>query len=307
MKKNMKALFSSPANTMTTMATMMTMIMTMATATMMPTVATTMTVMAMMMAMAAPWLLTKNGKVRMPLARKMAKLWCVKPVVDYIVNVGNAKQQASVLCAVTNHPLLAAARELARIVLSNEQSTTKYLCEQLAWMLGRACSSKNAHGKATRDHHAAKVVLTSTAPSPNRDPVIPSQRTRACLLGIAPSLLDHVDDTMIQKRQQLIAGESGIYWAIPKEKKGYSKISVKLKLLLLNAFDDQPHAVVLPKTKDTLQVKIADGKIMLVRKKLTMVGLGTIFLDIVQDNPTIKNKVGKHAFRYIVSGLGCVC
>jgi hypothetical protein len=37
-----------------------------------------------------------------------------------------------------------------------------------------------------------------------------------------------------------------------------------------------------------------------------MVGLSTIFLDIVRDNPTIKNKVGEHAFRYIVSGLGCV-
>jgi hypothetical protein len=37
-----------------------------------------------------------------------------------------------------------------------------------------------------------------------------------------------------------------------------------------------------------------------------MVGLGTIFSDIVRDHPTIKNQVGERALRYIVSGLGCV-
>ena len=39
---------------------------------------------------------------------------------------------------------------------------------------------------------------------------------------------------------------------------------------------------------------------------LTRVGLGTIFTDIIGDNPTIKGRVGKRAFRYIVSKLGCV-
>jgi hypothetical protein len=57
---------------------------------------------------------------------------------------------------------------------------------------------------------------------------------------------------------------------------------------------------------DTLQVKNADGKKVLVQKNLTMIGLGTIFSNIVHDNPTIKHKVGERAFRYIVSGLGCV-
>jgi hypothetical protein len=38
-----------------------------------------------------------------------------------------------------------------------------------------------------------------------------------------------------------------------------------------------------------------------------MMGLGMIFLDIVRDNPTIKNKAGTCAFCYIVNGLGCMC
>jgi hypothetical protein len=58
--------------------------------------------------------------------------------------------------------------------------------------------------------------------------------------------------------------------------------------------------------KDTLQVKNANGEKMSVRKILTMVGLGTIFSDIVRDNSTIKNTVGERAFRYLISGLGCV-
>ena len=75
---------------------------------------------------------------------------------------------------------------------------------------------------------------------------------------------------------------------------------------MLDAFKDHPHVVASPNTKDVLQVKNADGENVLVRKILTMVGFGTIFSDIVRDHPTIKNKVGGHAFRYIVSSLGCV-
>jgi hypothetical protein len=134
---------------------------------------------------------------------------------------------------------------------------------------GCSCSSKNGCGIATRDKcHATKVVLTCTAPLPNRVPVIPSQCKCACLLGIVPATLNHVNHVMIKKRQQLIAGERGIYWAIAKGKKEYSKISNKLKLLLLNAFNNHPHVLVWPNTKYTLQVMNADGKKSLVRKEL---------------------------------------
>ncbi len=119
-------------------------------------------------------------------------------------------------------------------------------------------------------------------------------------------MFDCVDNAMSKKREQLTAGVSGIYWATAKGKNGYSKVSNKLKLLLLNAFDYHPQVIVLLNTKDTLQVTNADGKKILVRKNLTMVGLGTIFLDIVLDNLTIKAKVGKHAFHYIISRLHCV-
>jgi hypothetical protein len=61
-----------------------------------------------------------------------------------------------------------------------------------------------------------------------------------------------------------------------------------------------------PNSKDTLQVKNADGENVMVSKIMTMVGMGTTFSDIVSDNPAIKNTVGERAFRCIVSGLGCV-
>jgi hypothetical protein len=51
-------------------------------------------------------------------------------------------------------------------------------------------------------------------------------------------------------------------------------------------------------------VESAKGEKVLVRKILTMVGLGTILFDIIRDNPTIKNTVGECVFCYIVSGLG---
>ena len=93
---------------------------------------------------------------------------------------------------------------------------------------------------------------------------------------------------MITKRQQLTAGERGIYWALAKKKRGHSIISNELKSILLDAFNYHPHVVVLPNTKDVLQIKNADEENVLVRKILTMVGIGTIFSDIVQDHPTIK-------------------
>ncbi len=76
-----------------------------------------------------------------------------------------------------------------------------------------------------------------------------------------------------------------------------------LRLLLVDAFNDHPHVIVSPNLKDTLQHKNADGEIVLGRKVLTQVGLGSIFSDIVREHPTIKNQVGERAFRYIISGL----
>jgi hypothetical protein len=91
---------------------------------------------------------------------------------------------------------------------------------------------------------------------------------------------------------------------LSKRKKGYWTINKELQTLLIVAFNNHPHVVVLPNTKNTLQVKNANGEKVSVKKIVTMVGLGTIFSDIVRDNPTIKNTVGKCTFRYLISRLG---
>jgi hypothetical protein len=57
---------------------------------------------------------------------------------------------------------------------------------------------------------------------------------------------------------------------------------------LVEAFNDHPHIIVSPNARDTLQVKNADGKKVAVPKLLMQVGLGTIFSNIIKDNPTIK-------------------
>ena len=115
-----------------------------------------------------------------------------------------------------------------------------------------------------------------------------------------------VDGMMIKKRHQLTARDRGVQWALAKAKKGYSTISDELKVMLLKAFYNHPNVVVSPNTKDTLQVKNTDGETIIVRKIMTMVGLGTIFSDIVRDHPAIKTKVGERSFPYIVSSLGCM-
>ncbi len=84
-------------------------------------------------------------------------------------------------------------------------------------------------------------------------------------------------------------------------------INDALRTLLIVAFNNHPHVVVLPNAKATLQVMDANAEKVVVRKILMMVGFKTIFSDIICDNLTVKNRVGEHVFCYIVSGLRWMC
>ncbi len=64
---------------------------------------------------------------------------------------------------------------------------------------------------------------------------------------------------------------------------------------MIVAFNDNPYVIVSLNAKDMLLIKNADGEKIAIWKILMQVGLGTIFLDIVHDNPTIKQNVGEHA------------
>jgi hypothetical protein len=233
----------------------------------------------------------------------------VKPAVDSILRAGNAMTQAAVLRSVADHPLLSHARKTAGIESSKDKATIAYITQQSARMMERNRSTSKLRENSTAERRdAVERILTFSAPSPQKMTVVPmpSRRERARCLGVPSLTLARVDASLIKKRQQLTAGEKGVHWALSKRKKGYSNIDEALRLLLVDAFNNHPHVVVSPNTKDTLQHKNEDGEIVLVRKVLTQVGIGSIFSDIVHDHPTIKNRVGERAFRYIISGLGCI-
>jgi hypothetical protein len=243
----------------------------------------------------------------MPAAARKAKCKMVKPAVEAICQGGNIILEAAVLRAVADHPTLNAARELAGIETSKTLAVCKFLCNQSLRMMERARTGKSVSGKTSQGKRdAIEVVLTFSVPSPNKTADTPSMCDRACIMGVPYSTLQSVKKSVIEKRRQLTAAVRGIYWALSKRKKSYSTINDELQTLLIVAFNNHPHIVLLPNTKDTLQVKNADGEKVLVRKILTMVSLGTIFSDIVRDNPTIKNTVSERAFRYLISRLGCV-
>jgi hypothetical protein len=164
------------------------------------------------------------------------------------------------------------------------------------------------HANVTIDKlDAAEVMLTFSAPLQEKMAEVPSQCDCTCVLGMPCKTLSRVDTVLIKKGRQLSAGKKGIYWALAKCKKGYSKIDEVLWSLLVAAFNNHTHVIVLPNAKDLLHLKNANGKKVLVCKKvLTQASLGTIFSDIIHNNPTIKGKVVEHAFCYIVSGLECV-
>ncbi len=86
----------------------------------------------------------------------------------------------------------------------------------------------------------------------------------------------------------------------------YSKINEAIRSFLVETFNNHPHIIMSPNARGMLQVKNVDGEKMAVPKLLMQVGLGPIFSDIIKDNPTNKNKVGEHAFCYIIIGLGSI-
>ncbi len=258
-------------------------------------------------AAADPWSVDTNLKVHMPAAQKMMKHRCVKPVVDNILRAGSMQAQAAVLRAVAGHPSLAHARELASIESSKMQAACKFVCEQSSRLMKTNCNWAFLQAKTTdKKRDAVKVMLTFSAPLPEKMTLVPSQRDCAPVLGVPQSTLATREKALIKKRWQLSAGKKGIFWALAKRKKWYSKINDVIRLLLVTAFNNHPHVIVSPNSRDTLQVKNADGKKAAVPKLLMQVGLRTIFSDIIKDNPTIKNKVGECAFRYIISGLGSI-
>ncbi len=170
-------------------------------------------------------------------------------------------------------------------------------------------TTQNMRGNSTnKKRNATKVMLTFSAPLPNsKSNAVPSIHAQASILGMPFSTLQRIEKNVIKKHRKLTDGKFGVYWAIANRKKGYSTISDKLKRLLIVTFNDHPHVVVSPNSKDKLQLINAEGEKVAVCKILTMVGLGMIFSDIIKENPTIKNRVGEWAFCYLVSGLGCIC
>jgi hypothetical protein len=187
------------------------------------------------------------------------------------------------------------------------QAAYKFVCKQSSCLMKTNRNWAFPCTKTTDEKRdAVEVMLTFSALLPEKMTLVPSQRDHARVLWVPQSTLATREKALIKKRRQLSASKKGIFWALAKRKKGYSTIDDAIRSLLVTAFNDHPHVIVSPNARDTLQVENADGKKVAVPKLLMQVGLGTIFSDIIKDNPTIKNKVGERAFCYIVSGLGSV-
>ncbi len=188
------------------------------------------------------------------------------------------------------------------------QAAYKFVCKQSSCLMK---TNRNRVFPCTKiidkKGDAIEVMLIFSAPLPEKMTLVPSQRDCAHVLGVPQSTLATREKALIEKGRQLSAGKKGIFWALAKCKKGYSKIKDAIRLLLVAAFNNHPHVIVSPNARDILQVKNAGSKKVAVSKLSTQVSLGTIFSDIIKDNPTIKNNVGERAFRYIISSLGSVC
>jgi hypothetical protein len=171
------------------------------------------------------WSNNNKGNKSMYQACTVAKFCAVWPAVKKIFRVGNPSMQAAVLRAIINHPSLASARKIAGINSSKQQETANFLCQQSAQLLLHNWSTQNTRDNATYEKRdAAEVMMTFTAPSPDKTVGIPSEGERTCIIGVPRTTLQRIQKHVMEKRRQLTAGERGVYWALAKRKKGYSKI-----------------------------------------------------------------------------------
>jgi hypothetical protein len=112
------------------------------------------------------------------------------------------------------------------------------------------CLIKKPHANVTaKKHDAAKVMLTFCAPLPEKVTGVPSQHEQARMLGMPQSTLATREKVLIKKCWQLFTGQKGVYRALAKRKKGYSKIDKALWFLLVVVFNNQPCIIVSSKQR----------------------------------------------------------
>ena len=103
------------------------------------------------------------------------------------------------------------------------QAAYKFVCKQSSCLIKTNCNRTFPHAKtADEKRNAVKVMLTFSAPLPEKMTLVPSQRECAHVLGVPQSTLATREKTLIEKHWQLSAGKKGVFWALAKHKKGYS-------------------------------------------------------------------------------------
>ncbi len=136
--------------------------------------------------------------------------------------------QAAVLRAVADHPSLAPVCKLASIESSKMQAAYKFVCKQSSCLMKTNHNWAFPQAKTTdKKRDAVEVMLLFSAHSLLKMTLVPSQRDCARVLGMPQSTLATREKALIKKRRQLSAGKKGIFWALAKCKKGYSKLTMQ--------------------------------------------------------------------------------
>jgi hypothetical protein len=90
-----------------------------------------------------------------------------------------------------DHPSLVPVRKLARIDSSKMQAAYKFVCKQSSCLMKTHCNRVNPCARTTyKKHDAAKVMLTFSAPLPEKVTGVPSQRECA-RVGVVQAWVGH--------------------------------------------------------------------------------------------------------------------
>eukprot|EP00966_Prymnesium_polylepis_P330743 7386355-Prymnesium_polylepis.1 len=207
---------------------------------------------------------TKTGRERKGGANAWAagKKRYVDKIIDAVDDVGGTEElQSQALHDALEHPRLLKRARMAGYRPSEEVEVALFQQQQMARAVERAGStSGKKRGRADDDRRSfVEAVQVAVAPSPVKEGAasavkVPSRRARARALGQCESTARRQQHAAEKKRALLSKQEHGLAWSSVKKRKGYSKVTRKMRAALLQWVLDHPRVVESP-LKETIKVE----------------------------------------------------
>ena len=156
-------------------------------------------------------------------------------------------------------------------------------------MIERASKTNKSQGRTTDDKQSFLLAsLAASADSPEQTICSrPSKIARIKSMGVPRSTGYRYLNIATKQRMEIRNGTINVPWSSVEKRKGYSKVSPKLRKRLFEWINNHPHIVNSPISNDTLLVPDPEqpGNRVRVSKLLLQISIRELHNDLLSDGP----------------------